>query len=136
MAISISSGLATSMADLVSAAVDAGAGAGTIKVYTGSKPATVATGATGTLLATFTLTDPAAAAAVAGVATYDFTPSITATVAATGTAGYFRVSDSSPAAVFDGTVGTSGADMNFSSVAWVSGGTVELTAGTVTHPLT
>lgn len=135
MAISISSGLATSMADLVTAAVDAGAGAGTIKVYTGSKPATVATAVTGTLLATFTLADPSAAAAVAGVATGDFTPSITATVAATGTAGYFRVADSTGAAVFDGTVGTSGADMNFSSVAWVSGGTVELTAGTVTHPL-
>lgn len=136
MAISISSGLATSIADVVTAAVDGGSGAGTLKVYTGSKPATVATGATGTLLATFTLADPSAAAAAAGVATWDFSPTITATVAATGTAGWFRVADSTGAAVFDGTVGTSGADLIFSAVAWTSGGTVELTGGTTTEPLT
>lgn len=136
MAISISSGLATSIADVVTAAVDAGSGAGTLKVYTGSKPATVATGVTGTLLATFTLADPSAAAAAAGVATWDFSPTITATVAASGTAGYFRVADSTGAAVLDGTVGTSGADLNFSAVAWTSGGTVELTSGTTTEPLT
>jgi hypothetical protein len=46
MAISISSGVATAMADVISTAVDAGSGAGTIKVYTGSKPATVATAVT------------------------------------------------------------------------------------------
>jgi hypothetical protein len=135
MAISISSGLATAMADAVTTAVDAGSGAGTLKVYTGSKPSTVATGATGTLLATFTLADPAAAAAAAGVATWDFSPAIDATVAADGTAGWFRVADSDANAVFDGTVGTSGADLNFSSVTWVTGGTVEITGGTVTHPL-
>jgi hypothetical protein len=123
------------MADAVTAAVDAGAGPGTLKVYTGSKPATVATAATGTLLATFTLADPSAAAAAAGVATWDFTPTITATVAATGTAGWFRVESSTPTAVFDGTVGTSGADLNFSAVAWTSGGTVEITSGSTTEPL-
>jgi hypothetical protein len=96
----------------------------------------VATAATGTLLATFTLADPAAAAAAAGVATMDFSPAIDATVAADGTAGWFRVADSTGAAVFDGTVGTSGADLNFSSVAWVTGGTVELSSGTITEPLT
>lgn len=136
MAISISSALATSIADVVTAAVDGGSGAGTLKVYTGSKPATVATGVTGTLLATFTLADPSAAAAAAGVATWDFSPTITATVAATGTAGYFRVADSSGTAVLDGTVGTSSADLIFSSVSWTSGGTVELSSGTTTEPLT
>lgn len=136
MAISISSALATSIADVVTAAVDGGSGAGTLKVYTGSKPATVATGVTGTLLATFTLEDPSAAAASAGVATWDFSPTITAVVAATGTAGYFRVATSAGTAVLDGTVGTSGADLNFSSVSWTSGGTVELTSGTTTEPLT
>lgn len=135
MAISISSALATAMADAVTAQVDAGAAAGTLKVYTGAKPATVATAASGTLLATFTLADPSAAAAAAGVAAWDFTPSITATVAATGTAGWFRVADSNGNAVFDGTVGTTGADLNFSAVAWTSGGTVEITSGSTTEPL-
>lgn len=134
MAISISDALASAIADQVTTAVDAGAGPGTINVYTGAKPASVATAASGTLLATFTLADPVAAAAAAGVATWDMSPTITATVAATGTAGWFRTADSTGAAVFDGTVGTSGADLNFSSVAWTSGGTVELTSGTTTEP--
>lgn len=135
MAISISSAVATSVADVLTAAVNGGSGAGTLKVYTGSKPATVATGVTGTLLATFTLEDPNAAGAVAGVSTWDMTPAISAVVAASGTAGYFRVADSAGVAVMDGTVGTSGADLNFSAVAWTSGGTVELTSGTHTMPL-
>lgn len=137
MAISISAALASTMADAVTAAVDGGPSDGTLKVYTGSKPATVATSPTGTLLATFTLEDPSVAAASAGVATWDFTPAISAVVANTGTAGWFRVADSTGTAVFDGTVGTSGADLNFASVSWVSGGTVELTAtSTHTVPLT
>jgi hypothetical protein len=135
MAISISATAASNMANVITSLVDAGAGPGTLKVYTGSKPATVATAATGTLLATFTLADPSAAAAAAGVATWDFDPDIAATVAADGTAGWFRVADSDGNAVLDGTVGTAGADLNFSSVAWVTGGTVEITAGSVTHPL-
>lgn len=135
MAISVSAAAASAMADAITALVDGGTGPGTLKVYTGSKPATVATAATGTLLATFALTDPSAAAAAAGVATWDFDPDVAAVVAADGTAGWFRVADSDGNAVFDGTVGTSGADLNFSSVTWVTGGDVEITAGSVTHPL-
>jgi hypothetical protein len=134
MAISISSALATNVADAVTTAVDAGSAAGTLKVYTGAKPASVATAASGTLLATFTLTDPVAAAAAAGVATWNTSPALSTTVAADGTAGWFRVADSDGNAVFDGTVGTSGADLNFSSVAWVTGGTVQITSASVTEP--
>lgn len=131
--IQLASGTASALADAITTAVDAGTGAGTIKVYTGTLPTDL--DPTGdTLLATFTLVDPAAAAAAAGVATWDFSPAIDATVAATGTAGYFLVADSDAAAVFGGDVGTSAASMNFSSVSWVSGGTVSLTAGTVTAP--
>jgi hypothetical protein len=87
-----------------------------------------------TQLAEFTLTDPAAAAAVAGVATLDFDPDLSDTVLATGTAGYFLVFNSTGTAQFGGSVGTSGNPMNFSSVAWVIGGTVTLTTGTLTAP--
>ena len=41
----------------------------------------------------------------------------------------------SQATTAQATVGTSGADLNFSAVAWTSGGTVEITGGTVTEPL-
>lgn len=133
MAIELAAATATALADKITELVDAGANA-TIKVYTGTYTGLDPTG--DTLLATFTLEDPAAAAAVAGVATYDFTPQIDATVAATGTPGWFLVETSAGTDVFGGDVSTSGAAMNFSSVSWVSGGTVSLTAGTVTQPTT
>ena len=131
--IQLSDAAASALADTITTLVDAGASNGTIKVYTGTLPTDL--DPTGdTLLATFDLVDPAAAAASAGVATWDFAPDIDATVAATGTAGYFLVFDSDATAVFGGDVRTSGASMNFSSVSWVSGGTVTLTDGTVTEP--
>jgi hypothetical protein len=120
------------LADAITTLVDGGAGAGTLKVYTGTLNDLDPTG--DTLLATFTLVDPSSAAAATGVATWDFDPDISATVAATGTAGWFLVEDSTGADVFAGDVGTSGASLNVSSTAWVSGGTVSLTTGTVTAP--
>ena len=129
MAVVLSGVAASALADEITALVGA---SGEIEVYEGSLPSDLDSSGD-TLLATFELPSPAAAAAVAGVATWDFDPDISATVAASGTAGYFVVTDGSDA-VFGGTVGTSGADMNFSSVAWVASGTVTLTAGTVTQP--
>lgn len=133
MALQLSAALASDLADAVTAAVDAGAGAGYINVYTGTLPTDL--DPTGdTLLAEFPLTDPAAAAAVAGVATWDVDPDIADTVLASGTPGYFLVFDSNDLAVFGGSVGTSGHPMNFDSVSWVMGGTVTLTTGTLTAP--
>lgn len=135
MAVSLDATLASDIADLVVAAVDAGSGAGTLTVYTGEKPAATSDTATGTLLATFTLNAPAAAAAVAGVAALDVSPTVSATVAADGNAGWFRVADSDDNPVFDGTVGTAVDDLNFDSVAWVSGATVTLGSGNITEPV-
>lgn len=133
MAVQLSDALASDMADTVTATVDGGAGPGYINVYTGTLPTDL--DPTGdTLLAEFTLTDPAAAAAVAGVATLDFDPDLSDTVLATGTPGYFIVFDSNDVAVFGGDVATSGAAMNFASTSWVIGGTVTLTTGTITQP--
>lgn len=136
MPVRITATLASSMTNLVETAVSAGAAAGTLKVYTGAQPATPETAATGTLLATFTLTDPALAAAVSGVATLDADPDLTTTVLADGTAGWFRIADSNALAVLDGEVGTTGKALNFDAVAWTTGGTVNITTGTVTHPVT
>ena len=122
------------LANQITALVDAGAGAGTLKVYSGTQPTTAQDAITGTLLATFTLTDPALAAAAAGVADFDFDPDLEATVAATGTATHFRIADSDANTVLDGDVNTTGATLNFDVTAWTSGGTVKLATGTVTAP--
>src|SRR5690349_5887581 len=82
--------------------VDAGTGAGTIKIYSGSQPATPATAASGTLLATVVLGDPAFSAPSNGVAAGADPAAVNAV--ATGTAGWCRVADSDGNAVLDGDV--------------------------------
>lgn len=113
---------------------NAGAAAGTIKVYTGSQVATADTAETGTLLVTFTLADPAFAAAATGVKDLDADPDLTAVAAATGTAGWARCEDSDGNNVFDGSVGTSGTDFIINSTSITSGQTVNLTLGSITDP--
>jgi hypothetical protein len=116
--------------------VDAGAGAGTVKVYTGSQPANPNTAASGTLLATFTLADPAYGAAATGTATLSGTPISTTGVAA-GDAGWFRVADSAGNAVFDGvvTVTGGGGQLELNTVTISNGVTVTITSGSFTMPL-
>jgi hypothetical protein len=131
MALRISAAAANDCADAILALIDAGS-AGTLKAYTGTLNDLDPTG--DTLLATWTLTDPAGTVST-NVITLDFDPDLSTTVAASGTAGYFLVADSSGTAVLGGTIGTSGADLNFASVAWTSGGTVSLATGAITVPL-
>lgn len=130
----LSTATRNAVANQITALTDAGAGPGTLKVYSGTQPATGNDAITGTLLVTFTLTDPALAAAAAGVADFDFDPDLSATAAATGTATHFRVADSDGNTVFDGDASTSGATLNLSSTAITSGGTVTLSTGAVTAP--
>lgn len=113
---------------------NAGAAAGTIKIYTGAQPATADTAESGTLLVTFTLADPAFSAAASGVKDLDADPDLSATAAATGTAGWARCEDSDGNNVFDGSVGTSGADFTINSTSITSGQTVNLTLGSITDP--
>jgi hypothetical protein len=114
-------------------AVTALADGGTIEVRTGSQPATASDTATGTLLVTFTLAATAYGAGASGVATLAGTP-ISGTATATGTAGWFRVKGSGGSTVLDGAVGTSGAELNLSTTSITSGGTVQITSGTLTMP--
>ena len=81
-------------ADAVAALIDQGAGAGKVKIYTT---------AFGTLLATFTMSDPAFGAAAAGVATAASLPKST-TGAANGTAAVYEVTDSDDTQLWTGTV--------------------------------
>jgi hypothetical protein len=116
--------------------LDAGPGAGTIAIRTGTQPASANTAPTGTLLATFTLNDPAFAGAVAGAVAASTSPTVSTTSVASGDAGWFRASDSTGATVFDGSVTATGGggDLTLNTIAITSGLTLTLTGGTLTHP--
>ena len=117
---------------------NAGAGPGTLKVYTGAQPANadVSDLSSYTLLATFTLANPAFAPAASGVKDLDADPDIAAVAVATGTAGWGRIEDSDGNNVCDGTVTAAGGGGDFiiGSTAITSGQTVNLTHGSVTYP--
>ena len=132
----ISAAAASACANALTALIDAGAGAGTIQIRTGAQPATVATAVTGTLLATLTCADPAFGAASSGVSTANAVTG-DSSVDATGTAGYFRVFDSNAVAIEDGNITATGGggDMTLDSVSLVAGGTANITAWTISHPL-
>ena len=120
----ISNSIRSAMCDAMVDAIDAGAGAGLIDVYTA---------AFGEKLATLTFTDPAFGAASNGVATAS---SITNGTVSNGpaTAAVFRITTSNPTTCFEGTVGTSGADINFDSVSWANSETVSISSMTMTMP--
>lgn len=136
MAISLAQDVRQAMLDQITAQVDAGTGAGKVRIYSGTRPANANTALSGnTLLVEFTLTDPSAAAATAAIPSvlaFDADPDISATAVATGTASFARVVDSDNNAVFDGDVGTSSADFVITSTSITTGQTINLTSGTLT----
>lgn len=130
------SNLARSAAcDAVVDLIDGGSGAGTIEIRTGPAPTNTTDADSGTLLATLTFSDPAFGAASSGVATASAITSDTS-VDASGTAAHFRIKDSTGTVIAQGTVGTSGADINFNTVTFVAGGVAAITSMTVTMPAT
>jgi hypothetical protein len=127
------------MADAAVDLIDGGNAAGTLKLYTGSQPTNPDTSASGTLLATFTLSSTAFGSSSNGVATLAGTP-LTTTGVADGTAGWFRVATGGTGgtgAVFDGTVTATGGggtiELNTTTIS--NGVTVEITSGTFTMPV-
>ena len=84
--------------------VNAGAGPGVLQLYTGTQPNSPDVAATGTLLATFTLADPAFVNIANGSMDLDADPDLSAVAINTGPAGWARISDSNGTAVIDGTV--------------------------------
>lgn len=132
----ISNAACLAMLDALVDLLDGGAGAGYIEIRTGSAPTNVDAAATGTLLATLTLSDPAFGAAAdqnpGGRATAN---SITgdSSADATGTAGYFRAFDSNNAVVIQGDItGTGGGgDMELDNTSIAAGQQVNMTAWTV-----
>lgn len=128
MALTISAAAAQAMGAAL--ATDIGSAA-TIEIRTGSKPATPETAASGTLLATVAISGSFSSS---GGALTAANPAAV-TVAASGTAGHFRLKTSGGTAKIDGTVGTSGADLNLDNVALVAGGSLDLGVPTITVPV-
>lgn len=103
-----------------------------LRIYDGSRPATGGTATT--LLAELTCNATFAAAASSGVLTLNAIASDTS-ANATGTATWFRIVQSNGTThVLDGSVGTSGADLNLNSTSIVATGTVAISSFTITAP--
>jgi hypothetical protein len=113
--------------------IDGGSGAGTIEIRTGAAPTNPGDADSGTLLATLTFSDPAFGAASSGTATAS---AITqdSNVDASGTAAHFRIKDSNGTVIMQGSVGTSGADINFTTTTFVMSSTCSISSLTVTVP--
>lgn len=109
------------------------ANSGSLRIFSGTVPANVdASLGAAVLLATLSMSATAFGAASSGVATANSITS--ATAGASGTASFFRVLESDgTTGVFQGTVGTSGAELNLSSVSILSGGTVSVSSLTYTQ---
>lgn len=106
----------------------AGSGA-IIHLYDGTQPANANTAASGTLLVSMAITG---SFGTDSNGTLTLGTVTSGTAVASGTAGYFRITKSDDSTVvMDGSVGTSGADMNLNTVTVASGQTVSITAGTI-----
>jgi len=130
MALGYSTTLRNNRLNQITTAIDAGAGAGLIRIYDGTQPATCGTATT--LLAELTCSDPSAGAASSGQLTLN---AITAdsSANATGTATWFRVVDSTGTCVMDGTAGTSGTDLVLDSASITAGQQVSISSFVITE---
>jgi hypothetical protein len=137
MGLTLSNNARSAGADAIVDRVDAGAGPGKLRIYSGTRPASpdTAVGAQ-VLLAEFTLADPAFSAAAAGVKTLDATPVLSTTGLAAGAGSWCRFLDSNNVAHYDGSVTATGGGGNVElNTTTVSVGlTMEITAGTITMP--
>lgn len=136
MPLSFAINTANAILDQITTAVDAGTGAGVIRLYSGTVPANANAALSGnTLLAELTCSDPASAAANNKTLTLN---AITqdSSADATGNATFFRVFDSSNNVVVQGTVSAvgGGGDLQMNTVSVVAGGPVQITSCTFTLP--
>jgi hypothetical protein len=123
------------LANAIKTAIDAGAGAGTIKIYSGAQPATPqdAPATANVLLGTLTFSKPSFPTGTVGVITAS---AITqdSSADASGTAAWARLADSDGNAIMDVDVGTTGCTINLNTTTVVSGGPIAITSATITVP--
>lgn len=127
--------LSAATRNLMLDAIDASANNGYLRFYSGTQPATPETALSGnTLLAQCTLAADSMAAASAGSKAFN---TITADTSAdaTGTCTFARLfASDGTTAIADFTVGTSGADINFATVAFVSGAQIGVSSLSISIP--
>ncbi len=119
--------------DAVVDLIDAGSPPGHLTIRTGSAPTNTTDADSGTLLATLTFSSTAFGSASGGTATAASITSDTS-IDNTNTAAHFRIKNAANTTIMQGTVGTSGTDIVFDSVSFITGGTCAISALTVTQP--
>lgn len=137
MSLTLSNATRSAACDAVVDRADAGAGAGKLRIYSGTRPAGPDTAVTSqTLLGEFTLNDPAFGSASNGVAALSVSPALSATGLAAGTATWARVVDSNGTAVLDCKVSVSGGggDLVLNTTTISVGLSLSLASGSVTMP--
>lgn len=126
MALTLATAVRNAAADAVVDLIDAGStdATGDLGIYTT---------AFGTLLALPLFANPAFGAAASGVATAN---AITddSSADATGTAAVLRIRDRDNTNLIDGSVGTSGEDLNLNTTSITTGDVVSITSATITMP--
>lgn len=135
MTVSITNAMRSLLADQFVAELDSGAGASTLVIYGAGSgvPANAGVAITDQpTLCSITLPDPSFGAAANGVATKNGTWQGTAV--ADGTAAFYRFINGDGEVCSQGSIGTSGQDLNLNSVNIVNGGTVTVSTFTHTQP--
>jgi hypothetical protein len=133
MAISLAALTANAMANAITTYVGT---SGKLRIYGGSAPANAdAALSSNPLLVDFTLDATAAfGAAASGTITLAGVP-MSVAASTSGTATFFRILKSDgTTVVLQGTVGTSGQQLNLNTTSIVSGVNVTVTSGTITMP--
>ena len=133
--------LSTTLADAKLAAVTTACNGGFIRIYSGTEPATANTALSGNVLlaelgfAGTSFGAPTTSGSDRMITANTITQDSSAD--ADGTATFFRaVQSNGTTVVFQGTVGTSGQQLNLCATNIVSGGVVSITSMTYTQPLT
>lgn len=132
MAASLAQLAANAMADALTTYVGS---TGKIIIYDGDVPANAdASLSSNTALATFTLGSSAFGSASSGTISLSGVP-LTVAADATGTASFFRITKSDGTTVVaQGSVGTSGAQLNLNTVAITEDVNVTITSGSINMP--
>lgn len=129
--LSLNSTIRNARAQVLIDALDAGSAAGTIKFYTGARPATG--GLITTLLGTCTLSDPCATVSNGVITFAPVADDVSAD--ADGIITWVRFEDSDGTFVMDASAGTSGsgADVIFNTTETKVGGAIQITSAVITE---
>ena len=136
LATRITNAAAIAACNAITALIGSGA---KLRIYSGTQPVNADTGLSGnTLLAELALSATPFGAAVdntdKATATANGLPLSDISADAAGTATWFRVVTSGGTTIWDGSVGTTGADMNLNSVSITLGANVSISGWTFTMP--